>query len=99
MALAKIKSQYASTVVAFGNSGLPLGERDDIDQLALMAQESKNPNLIKYFEVLPSAAELKKQDTDNALKKSVAAVRSKKTKPQPVSEEPAEEKTDPINPE
>lgn len=67
MALAKIKKEHATTVVAFGNSGLPLGERDDVDQLAIIAQESQNPNLLNLFEVLPPLDQLKKTKVDKAL--------------------------------
>jgi len=73
MALAKIKKEHETTVVAFGNSGLPLGQRDDIDQLAIIAQESKNPSLLALFEKLPTLAELKKTKTDAELKAASAA--------------------------
>ncbi len=48
----KIKDEYKSTIVGFNNSGLPLGERDDLDKLAEMAHV--NPGLAKYFVKLPS---------------------------------------------
>ncbi len=67
MALSKIKEQYATTVVAFGNSGLPLGQRDDIDELAIMAHRSQDPTLIRLFEELPSLDDLLKQKADAAL--------------------------------
>lgn len=67
MALAKIKEQYGATVVAFGNSGLPLGQRDDIDDLAIMAQRSQDPTLIQLFEELPPLDELLKNKAEAAL--------------------------------
>lgn len=67
MALSKIKDQYASTVVAFGNSGLPLGQRDDIDDLAIMAHRSQDPTLLELFETLPSLDELLKKKADDSL--------------------------------
>lgn len=48
----KIKEEYKSTIVGFNNSGLPLGEREDLDKLAELAHT--NPGLAKYFEKLPS---------------------------------------------
>ena len=59
MATARIKEQYKTAVVSFGNSGLPLGVRDDIDQLAIIAMESGNKLLINFFEHLPPLEDLK----------------------------------------
>lgn len=68
MALSKIKEGSRSAVIAFGNSGLPLGQRDDIDQLAIIAHESNNPSLKAHFEYLPPLAELKKARFEAELK-------------------------------
>lgn len=67
MALSKIKEQYGSTVVAFGNSGLPLGQREDIDELAIIAHQSQDPSVLVLFETLPPLDELLKQKTDHQL--------------------------------
>lgn len=67
MALARIKKNHHQTTVAFGKSGLPLGHRDDIDQLAIIALESKDQRLMSLFEYLPSLEELKKQKVDKEL--------------------------------
>jgi hypothetical protein len=69
MALSKIKAEFLNKVVAFGKSGKPLGERDDIDDLAIIALESGNKTLLVLFETLPSLGELKKAKTDLQLKK------------------------------
>jgi hypothetical protein len=64
----KIKKEFKKTVIGFNNSGLPLGERDDLDVLAKIAQESQNPELLKLFEgELPSISKLKKVKTDKEL--------------------------------
>ncbi len=57
----KIKKQFESTIVAFGNSGLPLGKRNDILDLAIIAQQSQDPSLIQLFEELPPLADLQNQ--------------------------------------
>lgn len=65
----KIKDEYKKTVVAFGNSGLPLGERDDLYLLAIIAMESQDPSLLQFFEKLPTLEALKKEKTDRELKR------------------------------
>lgn len=60
-AMLKLKKQFESTVIAFGNSGLPLGQRDDLLDLAIIAQQSQDPTLLQLFESLPSLGELQKQ--------------------------------------
>lgn len=68
-----IKEEFKSTLVVFNGGGRKLlGERDDIDVLAVMAIESQNPNLLKLFEYLPSLEELKSAQFETQLKKSVA---------------------------
>lgn len=63
-----VKNEFLQTVVAFGNSGLPLGQRDDLIDLAIIAQESNDLTLLQLFEKLPSLATLKKAKTDKELK-------------------------------
>jgi hypothetical protein len=93
MAQAKIKEEYKSTVIAFGSSGLPLGMRSDIDQLAIIALDSNDAYLKNLFEVLPSVAELKKSKVEAELKRIPVVIK-------PVAAEdvkdkgPAIEKTD-----
>lgn len=72
MALSKIKKEYADTVVAFGNGGGPLKDRNDIDELAIIAQESQDPTIMEFFEVLPPLADLKKTKVDAELKAAAA---------------------------
>lgn len=57
----EIKAEYHNTAVAFGSSGAVLSKRSQSDllDLAIMAQDSKNPNLIKLFVELPSLDELR----------------------------------------
>ncbi len=79
---AKIKDANKKTVVGFANSGLPLGERsqEDINKLAIMAQESKSSSLLELFEELPSIEDLKAQKTDADLKEIKKLVEPKSTK-------------------
>jgi hypothetical protein len=67
--LAKLKADKKNEFVGFGNGGSrKLGERDDLDELAIIALESGNKSLIDLFEPLPPLAELKKAQTDSKLK-------------------------------
>lgn len=78
MPLSKIKDEFQSAVIVFNGGGkIKLGERQDIDQLAILALESKNPNLTKLFSYLPSLQELKKANIDSELKKSAVVIKPK----------------------
>lgn len=73
MPKSEIKEEFKTTLIAFNGGGRKtLGERDDIDVLAIMALESQNPELIKLFEVLPTLQELKSDQVESQLKKSDA---------------------------
>lgn len=81
-----IKEEFKQTVVAFGNSGLPLGmlTADKVLDLAIIARESNSPSMIRYFkEPLPSLEDLRKARVDvklNEIKKEIvpAAAAEKK---------------------
>lgn len=77
MALAKIKQEHKDTFIAFGGGGaLTLGQRTDIDRLAVIALESGDKSLLELFEQpMPSLQELKKQQTDADLKKSPVVIK------------------------
>jgi hypothetical protein len=77
MALSRIKKEFLNKRVAFGKSGDPLGQREDIDDLAIIAHESKNKVLLDMFEDLPALATLKKNKTEAALGNSVYRVGKK----------------------
>jgi hypothetical protein len=69
----RIKNLYKGTRIAFGASGLPLGKRskEDILDLAIIAQDSKNPNILVLFEGdLPPLDELKKIKLQNQIAKA-----------------------------
>lgn len=68
MAKAIIKKEHLRTIVAFGKSGLPLGQRNDIDELAILAVKSKDPSLIGLFEYLPTLQELQSGSVEEVLK-------------------------------
>jgi hypothetical protein len=53
----EIKEEYKAAVVGFNNSGLPLGKRNDLHLLALLAHQV--PERAKYFVRLPSLEEIK----------------------------------------
>ncbi|WPV66278.1 hypothetical protein [Chitinophaga sp. LS1] len=57
----KLKKQSESVVVAFGTSGLPLSQRDDLLDLAIIAQQSQDPTLLSHFEELPPLDQLLKE--------------------------------------
>ena len=73
MALAKIKKEHIKQVVAFGKSAAPLSERDDLDELAILAIESGDKLLLSYFEELPTLDILKKSKTDKELGRNIEA--------------------------
>lgn len=73
MALAKIKNEFLGKRVGFNNSMAPLYKRKDIDQLAIMAIESNNPNLMKLFDSLPELSILKKAKVEAELKRAAPA--------------------------
>lgn len=74
MPLSTIKNKYFNKRVAFGKTAAPLYKREDIDDLAIIALESGNKNLIDLFEVLPELSVLKKAKTDAQLKKVAPVV-------------------------
>jgi hypothetical protein len=75
MPQAKIKEEFKTTFIAFGGRGyLELGQRDDTDDLAIMALESGSQQLLQVFEQpMPTVEELKKAKTDKELKAFVPA--------------------------
>lgn len=66
---ATIKNEFLNKRVGFGKSAAPLHKRstNEINELALIAQQSNDPTLLRLFEILPSLAELKKKKTEAAL--------------------------------
>lgn len=70
MPLSKIKDQFKNKIVVFGKlSSVPIGQRTDIDELAIIAHESQDRSLLRLFEKLPELSELKRAKTDVQLKK------------------------------
>lgn len=71
--ISEIKEEFKSTLIVFNGGGQKtLGERDDIDVLAILAHKSQNPNLLKLFKFLPSLQELEQAKVESQLKKSPA---------------------------
>ena len=56
----KIKEAHHHRVVGFNNKALPLGQREDILELALIARSSGQKSLMDVFEFLPTMEELKR---------------------------------------
>ncbi len=67
MGLSKIKSSSKDVVIGYGQSGEPLGKRDDHDDLAIIALESGDKSLLEHFEELPTLAALKKAKADHQI--------------------------------
>ena len=71
----KVKKEFQKTVVGFGSSGLPLGQRDDLHQLLndVIGDDDQviNDHIANMFETpLPKKAELKKLLEADMLKKA-----------------------------
>lgn len=95
MPLSKIKPEHAKKYVGFGTKTGNLGDRDDIDDLAIIAHESQDPSLLDLFESAPSLDDLKKAKTEGQLKPKTGAAIGAISKPaaptpQPVVEKPKE---------
>jgi hypothetical protein len=71
--LSKIKKEFFNKRVAFNKSAAPLGQRTDIDTLAILAYESGDKSLLRLFDQLPELAVLKKTKTESDLKRPVVA--------------------------
>jgi hypothetical protein len=67
MPLSEIKEEYVNKKIAFNKHASPIGYRQDIDDLAIMAHESNDPSLLKLFKTLPALSELKKAKTESQL--------------------------------
>lgn len=66
----KIKKEFETEIVGFNGAALPLGQRTDLDMLALLALQSSNHNLLRYFEKLPTLQELENAKTNAFIKKT-----------------------------
>jgi hypothetical protein len=71
---AKLKAEHKDKMVVFGGGGRKtLGERDDLDKLAIIGLESGDRTILDLFEEpIPSLEELKKDQTDAQLKEAPA---------------------------
>lgn len=72
MAISKIKAEFANNYVAFGKSKKKLGERQDIDDLAILAHQSGDESIQDLFETLPPLADLQAAKTKEDLKSAPA---------------------------
>ncbi len=65
--LIKIKESAKEKVIAYNGRALPLGQRSDYAELAVIALESGDTSLLEVFETLPTLEELKKQKLEQTL--------------------------------
>lgn len=67
----EIKAEYLNTAVAFGSSGAVLSKRtqSELVDLAIMAQESKNPTLLKFFVSIPPVEDLRRMKLEENIQK------------------------------
>lgn len=65
--LIKIKETAKEKIIAYNGRALPLGQRNDYPELAVIALESNDPSLLEVFETLPTLEELKKQKLEQTL--------------------------------
>lgn len=93
--LSLIHEEYKGAIVVFGKSTLPLGQNPDIDELALIAIKSGNPELKKFFQILPPLDVLLKASVD----KKLEAIRPLITKTSNDGAEQEEYKADVTEPE
>jgi hypothetical protein len=73
-----IKEEFKSTVVGFGTSGLPLGERSQDDLVALAEMSAYDGYSAKFFEELPTAEQIQAYKENKLIQQT-----------EPVAEEPA----------
>lgn len=74
----KIKSEFLGTVIGFNNSALPLGQRNDLNILAEMAQKSQSKSLLNLFEELPTSNELEDLKVEKLLEETADAITTQK---------------------
>lgn len=63
----KVKPEFRKTKIAFGKSGEPLGERDDLADLLIAVYRARHQRIIDMFDNPPSLEELEGKDVDKAL--------------------------------
>lgn len=63
----KLKPEFKKRVIAYGDSGKALGQRNDLHKLLLLSYQSGRQDYIDMFDNPPTHAQLKKTLTDEAL--------------------------------
>lgn len=93
--MVKLKKEHKATVVGFGSSGLPLGQRTDLNDLAIIALKSRDTTLLNLFEELPTLEELQREKVQAQLPVIVApekkAQKKKEVLPPPDQPTPEQE--------
>jgi hypothetical protein len=70
----KIKEEYKATIVGYNNSGIPLGERKDLQLLAEIAVKSGDESLLVLFEERPTQEMINRIKTSLFLEKTQAKI-------------------------
>lgn len=70
----KIKEEYKATIVGFGDSGLPLGQRSEADLIKLAGMAKYDQHLANYFESLPTDEKLEEIKVGSFLQANPAPV-------------------------
>lgn len=63
----KINEANKLQIVGFNNSAAPLGYRNDILDLAILARRANDPYILGFFEVIPELDELLAEKAKTAL--------------------------------
>lgn len=79
----KVKQEFAGTVVGFGKGSLPLGKRDDLEELAVMALQANDKHILNMFDSLPTLQELQDAKASKISASMKAAVPAKNTPVKP----------------
>lgn len=66
----KLKDEHKDRVIGFNGSGLPLGQRNDLKELAEIAVKSNDKSLLELFEELPTIAEIEKSKSKDFLERT-----------------------------
>jgi hypothetical protein len=76
----RVKDEHKDRVIGFNGSGLPLGQRNDLEVLAEIALKSNDKSLLDLFEKLPNIAEIEKSKSKDFLERTTEYENTTSTK-------------------
>ena len=76
----RLKEEHKDRVIGFNGSGLPLGQRNDLKDLAEIAVKSNDKSLLELFEELPTLAEIEKSKSKDFLERTTEDENTTSTK-------------------